>query len=63
MIYQVQTPYETLHSIVYNYYKAIDMINTVLLLNSNLESVYLQMGDKVYLPQLQYNVKNREKLY
>lgn len=63
MLYKVITTKETLHSVVYKYYSNLDMLNAIIVLNSNLDKVFLNIGDTVYLPEKTLNIKQREKLY
>jgi len=39
------------------------MLNTILVLNRNLNTVFLNIGDTVYLPEKTLNIQQREKLY
>lgn len=63
MLYKVTTARETIHSIVYKHYSNLNMLNTILVLNRNLDTVFLNIGDTVYLPEKTLNIQQREKLY
>ncbi|XWO13521.1 Phage Tail Protein X [Candidatus Hepatincola sp. Pdp] len=63
MEYTVKTAEETLHSITYNYYGNLAMLNKVLLANENLEDTFLAIGTIVKLPTQEAYTVTREKLY
>lgn len=63
MQYIVKTSYETLHSITYNYYHNLNMLNSVLLANANIKNTFLEIGTVINLPTQAPNTQERKKLY